>query len=358
MLFIVFTTGRCNLRCSYCGGSIPPHLVPWQVEYELSDLVRFLSGVNGELVVAFYGGEPLLNAKFVARAMECVEADRFVMQTNGTVIDVLDPPYWRKFDAVLLSIDGRREVTDLYRGRGAYDAAVRAAKRLRERGFSGDLVARMTATEATDIYTDVTHLLSLGLFDHVHWQLNVVWSEPWRDLNRWARLSYLPGLTSLCELWLARAREGEVLGIAPILGMLRGALTGGLAAPPCGAGKDAFAVLPSGKVLACPVAFDAEWAYLGDIWSSTPPDLVGKVGVGEPCTTCDAFELCGGRCLYAHFERYWGREGFRAVCELTKHLVREVRRMAPEVKRLIASGALNRGDVFYPPFNNTVEVVP
>ena len=38
--------------------------------------------------------------------------------------------------------------------------------------FTGELIERMTWSGNNDIYKSVIHLLNLGLFDHVHWQLD------------------------------------------------------------------------------------------------------------------------------------------------------------------------------------------
>ena len=92
---------------------------------------------------------------------------------------------------------------------------VSTARWLRSIGFSGDLVARMTVTQETDIYRDVVHLLSLDIFNHVHGQLDVVWSDRWKNFQNWRDSSYLPGIKRLVALWLEEMSRGRVLGIAP-----------------------------------------------------------------------------------------------------------------------------------------------
>ncbi len=353
VLYIVFTTGRCNLRCDYCGGSFDPTVVPWGIGYDVDDLVHLVEG-DEDPIIAFYGGEPLLNPGFIREVMDSIRA-RYVIQTNGLLVRALDPEYWRRFDAVLLSIDGVREVTDLHRGRGVYDAVLSAARWLRSIGFGGDLVARMAATEDTDIYRDVTHLLSLGLFDHVHWQLDVVWSDRWRDFDSWAEGSYRPGISRLVKLWIGEMEKGKVLGIAPFQGIARVDLTGRPnESPPCGAGGSAIAISTDGRILACPIAVYSEWAVLGDVRNG----IKKTVSIGEPCRSCPYFRYCGGRCLFAYIERYWGEEGFRKVCDLTRHLIDEVRTTVPRIRSLIREGVIGLGDVVYPPFNNTVEIIP
>lgn len=331
--------------------------MPWRIEYELSALRAFLEQ-DSEPVIAFYGGEPLLEPDFIREVMDRVGAERWVIQTNGLLVQRLDPSYWRRFDAVLLSIDGPPKVTDFYRGTGVYARVVRAAKWLRSIGFEGDLIARMTVGESSDIFRDVMHLVETGLFSHIHWQLDVIWSDRWTNFRGWLARSYLPGLKRLVNRWLSAAEQGHVLGIAPLLGVLKGIHEGGLPKPPCEAGERAFAILPNGKILACPIAFDASWAYLGHIETHAPQELPGRVRIEQPCLNCPDFTLCGGRCLYAHKERLWGMEGFHQVCKATRFFLDLVQEVYPRVLELVKEGRLEPSVFTYPRFNNSIEIIP
>jgi len=353
----VFTTGRCNLNCKYCGGSFPEFKVPSRPRYSLESLKRFMKG-DEEPIIAFYGGEPLINPSFIQEVMDEKPDAKFVIQTNATLIDALPAKYWRKMDTVLVSIDGRREVTDGYRGHGVYEAVVQGAKKLREQGFRGDLIARMTLSEKSDVYLDVIHLLSLEIFDHVHWQLDVIWSPRWLHFNAWAK-QYIEGLRMLMDCWLDALRKGKVLGIVPFLGVLKTLLTGKpIEVPPCGAGSTAVAISTDGRVLACPIAVEEDWAYLGKLEETTWRSVRGKVTIGEPCSSCRYFHLCGGRCLYSHIERLWGMGGFRAVCRLTLGLIKPLTKIKQEVTNLVRKGMVSLSELLYPPYNNTTEIIP
>ena len=89
MLYIVFTTGMCNLRYSYCGGSFPESMVPWDVKYRVSTLIDFVSQ-DSDSTVAFYGGKPLLNVAFTRLVMDGMDA-RFVIQTTSCLLGGLNP---------------------------------------------------------------------------------------------------------------------------------------------------------------------------------------------------------------------------------------------------------------------------
>mgnify|MGYP001770764113 FL=1 len=300
------------------------------------------------------GGEPLLNRKFVERVVRALRGRaKLVIQTNGLLVRSVDPEVLLSFDTILLSVDGVEEVTDAHRGKGVYARVMDAARYLRRLGYQGDLVARMTATPDTDIYRDVEHLLSTGLFDHVHWQLDVIWSERW-DFAGWADRSYLPGLDALAEEWVRGIESGRVLGIAPFQGIVMRHVVGG-PDPPCGAGANSVAVSTDGRILACPIAVQEKWAELGRLGSGFS---LRDYRIGPACSRCEYYRECGGRCLYSFMERLWGEEGQEEVCRVTRETIRIVLSRFDRIERAVESGALRWEDIFYPKFNNTVEIIP
>ncbi len=356
MLYIVFLTGICNLHCKYCGGTIPEEVMPHEIQYDLRDLRDFISQDN-DAIIAFYGGEPLLRIDEMVEMMNILPAKRFVVQTNGFFLHRIPEKYLNRLDTILVSIDGRREITDFYRGNGVYDLVVDRVKKIRSL-YHGDLIARMTVTEKSDIYRDVRHLLSLP-FDHVHWQLNVVWSPDgmWHDFDSWVDKSYNPGITKLTDYFISEIKKGHIPGIVPFLGVIKRMYNNEYGVP-CGAGRDSFSITTDGRILACPIGGEFKWNELGDIWSKTPHDIRNSIDVDEPCKSCEIFKICGGRCLFANKERLWGEEGFQKICSTVKHLVKEMERAKITIKDLVARGKYRLKDFFYPPFNNTTEIIP
>jgi len=330
-------------------------VVPPRPIYDDALLLEILNG-DPDPAVAFYGGEPLLNSPFVERISRALAGRaKLVLQTNGLLIRRLDVDVLRSFDAILLSIDGVEEVTDRHRGRGVYARVLDAARYLRSIKYSGDLIARMTATADTDIRRDVDHLLSIGLFDHVHWQLNVVWSPAW-NFEKWAAESYLPGIESLVDEWVSSIESGRVLGIAPFQGIAMRHVLGG-PYPPCGAGSTAVAISTDGRILACPIAVSERWAEMGSLSSGYRPEPC-RYPINEECSACEYNRECGGRCLYSFMERLWGASGHESVCRVTRDTIRAVLRRFDVIERAVSSGAVRWDDVFYPSFNNTVEIIP
>ncbi len=356
MLYIVFLTGVCNLRCRYCGGTIPEEVMPHEIKYDIYELKRFISK-DSDAVVAFYGGEPLLRVNKMVQMMDVLPANRFVVQTNGLFLNNIPDSYLNRLDSILVSIDGVREVTNHYRGNGVYEMVLDRVQKIRPK-YGGDLIARMAVSEESDIYRDVRHLLSLP-FDHVHWQLNVVWApdDSWTDFNAWVDNSYNPGISKLAEWWIEEIKSGRIWGIVPFLGVVKRMLFNETGLP-CGSGRDAFAITTDGRVLACPIGGEFEWNNLGNIWDNEPEDFRNAVDVDEPCKSCDIYPICGGRCLFANKERFWGDEGFAKICSTVRHLVNEMREASKVILDLIDEGMYSKDDFKYPPFNNTTEIIP
>jgi uncharacterized protein len=81
------------------------------------------------------------------------------------------------------------------------------------------------------------------------------------------------------------------------------------------------------------------------------------VFVSEPCTGCEIYQTCGGRCLYANATKLWGDRGFSLVCDTVKSMVDALREALPEVKRLIDEGSIRLEDFQYSKYNSC-EIVP
>jgi len=341
-----------------------PSIQPLKIDYDLDDLVKFLSH-DDDPIICFYGGDPLIEADLVEDIIRLFPKARFVIQTNGLWFDKLKPEVIRMFDTILISIDGRQEVTDFYRGAGVYRRVLENARYIRSVGFKGDLVARMAVSGKTDIYLDVKHLLELSdpQFDHVHWQLDALWDFPpmqrYENFMEWLYNNYFKGLHKLLDLWVSELSRGKVLGIAPFKGIVYRLLTGyRKKLLPCGSGIDAFAITTDGRILACPIAPEYNFNVVGDLWSSSPKDLYNSLRVGEPCLSCNYFGVCGGRCLFANKTMLWGRRGFELICESVKYLVDSIREYMPIIKNMLDSGTISLDTLRYPPYLNSIEVIP
>ena len=375
MLFFLTLTQNCNLRCTYCGSdenyddlediSVEQYELdthPKEINYDLK-LIERLKLVKDDLAICFYGGEPLLKTRIIYKVMDMIPNAKFIFQTNATLLHTVKPEYLLKVDTILCSIDGTEETTDKCRGKGTHKKIMNNVKLIRERGYKGDVVARMTVSVEQDtcIYDEVMFLINAG-FDHVHWQLDCNWDTPdsvricgWKE---WRDNKYNPGITKLVKEFIENIRKGRVLPIAPFTGclwtMLRGEKVTGVR---CASGISSFNITTGGHVSTCPIA--AEVDCVSKLTPNFDPEKLRNIElIGEPCLSCDIFGDCGGRCLYANETKWWGEEGFEEVCVTVKHLIKELRAIMPEIQELIEKGVVSLEDFHYPTYNNSIEIIP
>ena len=185
MFFHVILTTECNLQCRYCYGEAledvdadfsgfdVEYFMPKKINYDASLLDRFCKQ-DPDCVLTFYGGEPLLCIDEIKQIMDHVTAKHFMIQTNGLLLKRLEPKYVNRFHTILVSLDGNEALTDFYRGEGCFDRVMNNVKWIKQNGFEGELIARMTVMENTDIYKQVKWLIDNHEFSFpsVHWQLN------------------------------------------------------------------------------------------------------------------------------------------------------------------------------------------
>lgn len=148
-------TDACNLKCEYCGygkfyadyDERKNQVLP--IKYA-ENLIDYLSecwqspinkSINANLYVSFYGGEPLLNMKFIKHIRDYLEklkspfrSFKYSMTTNALLLDkYMDYLVEKEFN-LLISLDGNKHNTS-YRvdsqGKSAYERIVNNVDKLR-----------------------------------------------------------------------------------------------------------------------------------------------------------------------------------------------------------------------------------
>ncbi len=133
-------TGACNLNCVHC------YAYRWRgkPELSLSEKLRIAREIGecGIDYVNISGGEPLIteHTRRVVEALRDYNVE-VTMVSNGTLVD----DEWARFLArrevhLFVSLDGPREVHELHRGRGSFEATLRGLKLLRKHGVGFSLV--------------------------------------------------------------------------------------------------------------------------------------------------------------------------------------------------------------------------
>jgi putative peptide-modifying radical SAM enzyme len=374
MFFHIILTTECNLQCKYCFGEAledvddyfsnleVDYLLPKKINYDINVLNRFCKK-DLDCVFTFYGGEPLLCIDELKKIMDNVQAKLFMIQTNGLLLDCLDPEYLNRFNTILISIDGDEALTDFYRGNETYKRVINNLKLIRRNEFDGELIARMTVMEQTDIYKQVRWLLNNDefSFSSVHWQLNAgFWKTDFarRDFKQWSEDNYNPGIRRLARFWVDYMEEkGAVLRLYPFLGIAQSLLSGEKKSLlRCGGGWINYTIQTDGYIIPCPTMWGMKDYYLGHI-SDVDPAKLRKVFVDKPCTECDILNLCGGRCIYANVTKRWSPKAYSEVCNTVRNLIEAISEQVPRIQKLIDKGTIQSTDFEYLKYNGC-EIIP
>nr|WP_301287474.1 TIGR04084 family radical SAM/SPASM domain-containing protein [Methanocalculus alkaliphilus] len=366
-------TDDCNLCCRYCRGKMFDDLdetdfpceiasdLPSEFDENLLDpLYRFLAR-DPDPVVTFIGGEPLLRQDLICRIMDEAPCSRFMLQTNGLLLNRLSTEYRNRFETILVSIDGAEDLTDNNRGEGVYNQITANIRMLRDKGFSGELIARMTVDEETDIHASVTHLASEmnNPFRSIHWQMDANFQGDFkrRRFGEWVRDSYNPGISALVEDWIAHMREyEEVPKWYPFLSTTEDLLLNRTSGLRCGSGVTNYTIQADGSIIPCPIMTGMKDLILGSIRTADPCHLPLSLP-GHPCTDCSIHGFCGGRCLYSNFIRPWPEEGVDVVCSTIHHLRSTLLDHLPEIQNLMKHGTIGEASFQHTRFNGC-EIIP
>ncbi|MDE2519484.1 MAG: TIGR04084 family radical SAM/SPASM domain-containing protein [Methanocorpusculum sp.] len=367
MFFHLIVTDDCNLCCSYCRAKMfeeedPAGRTPGTIDetisetitYPLEELYRFLAK-DPDCVLTFIGGEPLLRADLVMEIMDHAPVRRFMLQTNGTRLCSLPAAYVNRFETILISIDGCRELTDGHRGDGIYDMVLNTAALIRGRGYSGELIARMTVAEDTDIYAAVLHLAEH--FTSIHWQMDADFTGDYshRRFAEWKK-SYNDGVRRLAAEWVSRIEAtGVVPKWYPFLSTTEDLLTGTPSRLRCGSGYSNYSIMTNGWIAPCPIMVGMADYYAGHIRDADPLHLP-EIPIGEPCPSCEMYGFCGGRCLYSNIVRPW-REHYMLVCDTVHVLHDALAAELPRLKRMMAEGRLAQTAFLHTRYNGC-EIIP
>jgi radical SAM protein with 4Fe4S-binding SPASM domain len=331
----LFTTLRCNLRCTYCSLGVG-EVVGSQRKptYTLDHLDAFMRKQLGEreIYVTFYGGEPTLNLEFMIETMQRFPDFRFQLQTNGTLLHRLPDTVLSRLSNVLVSIDGGERITDGYRGRGIYRKVVNNVAAIRGR-VGGTLTARVTWSDANTTFEELDELTKL--FDYVYFQFAAqegAYSQEALEKRR-AVLSRLVG----------RFFDSDTLyPVIPIMGTVRNKvlpsraqeLCAGLTQ--CRVSTHLLNIMPDGKIYPCPDMTYLPSMLQGDVVGNWLKPSPLQPSPAMPCGDCAAFGFCRRNCMknlyraYVENDEAYRQNVVEPVCSLVRFMGEEVDRHDPQ----------------------------
>ena len=296
------------------------------------------SGTRKNLEVDFFGGEPLMNFDVVKQLVEYARSIekqhnknfRFTFTTNGVLLDDDVMDFLNKeMHNVVLSLDGRREVHDLFRrdfaGKGSYDTIVPKFQRLVEkRGGKGYYIRGTFTHNNTDFTNDILHMADLGFTEL---SMEPVVSSP--DDPCALTEDDLPVLFRqyeiLAEEMFKRKKEGRGFTFYHYMIDLKNGpciykrITG------CGSGTEYMAVTPWGDLYPCHQFVGDQKYLLGNVWDGvTNKDVQDEFRscnayAREDCKECWAKLYCSGGCAANSYHATGSVSGvYKYGCELFK----------------------------------------
>ena len=333
----------CNLNCSYCFASQGKYqgeraIMSFEVGKRAFDFLIENSGDRKNLEVDFFGGEPLMNWDVVkqlvayARSIEKEHNKnfRFTLTTNGLlindeVIDFLN----KEMSNVVLSLDGRKEVHDLFRrdyaGNGSYDRIIPKFKRLVDARGGKNYYMRGTFTHNNvDFTEDILHMADLGFTELSMEPVVCAPSDPCALTEE-----DLPKLFEQYEIlakeMIKRKREGRPFTFYHYMLDLKNGpciykrITG------CGSGTEYMAVTPWGELFPCHQFVGDPKYSLGNIWDGVKNTSCQdefrscNAYAREECRDCWAKLYCSGGCAANAYHATGNIGGiYKYGCELFK----------------------------------------
>jgi putative peptide-modifying radical SAM enzyme len=312
-----------------------------------------------EPVLVFYGGEPLLEIDKINEIMRALKDTKckFRMQTNGLLLDQLDSKNINRIGKILVSLDGGKERTDFNRGKGTYEKVMKNLDYIKRKGYRGEVVARMTISGFPDVGEQVANLVDAG-FLSVHWQLDAGFYSSDFDKNKFKEFvkKYNQEISELADYWIQDMKaNARVLKFYPFLAIMDDLLEKRTTRLRCGAGENGYAITTDGKIIACPIMNGIVDFEAGDLFSL--PERLKKFSIKGRCLKCEDYGLCGGRCLYWNYSRLWPEEGDDLICKTVKHLIKEMKRVLPEIIELLKKGTIQKKDFDYEKYFGP-EIIP
>jgi uncharacterized protein len=319
---VLHVTEACNLMCRYCyhddgngTGRFSTSMEP-AVARQAVDFLFDNSGNLADLVLVFFGGEPLLNPKLISDII--AYADRktadsgkkisYAMTTNGTVLTDKVIAFIREHRiGMTVSIDGNRADHDRFRrfpdGSPSYDVILPGVKKLLGAGMTKPVVARVTlAKEVGNIHQSLTHLLDLGFAEAGF--SPVTSGEKGFMLDQVQMNVLLDQFQTLSDLFVDMALENRFLGFTNLVDLLVNLHEGEVRHYPCGAGMGMFSVDPEGGLFLCQRLTHDQAAYMGDVFNGfnrtklTAFRKDAGLSNKKPCEGCWAASICAGGCYH------------------------------------------------------------
>lgn len=302
-------TNDCNLHCQYCSVLLDckKSHIPIKPTYSVLELIPFIASVQSKyndpnVNVYFFGGEPTLEYQSIIEYIKLLKTQlsanytmRFILHTNGVLLDRIPPNLLEEFSLIMFSIN--YEKIPKYNLSCSYFSTIIknafSTKQLRDI----PMIARLTITEKTSLFTEVLQVSNF--FDLVYWQIEncISFEDPNAFLN-----TYTFELALTFDYWLKYLKLGVMIRLVPFMAVLKFMFFPDRSNYEfsCGYSKSMIYIQTDGKCYACSDNVDAGVHHIGNI--KTGIELKNLTLDRFACSKCLYRYLCLGRCGRMHIE--------------------------------------------------------
>ncbi|MGB9720448.1 MAG: 4Fe-4S cluster-binding domain-containing protein [bacterium] len=357
LIINLFVTGKCNARCQECinqaitnNSHLNLETLEVDPERDLNILKNILEKHNGmPATIAFYGGEPLLEAhRFIKiiKGLENTRGDsgiRYMVYTNGeNLMNFFKeyPEIARRIWLYAVSIDGDEIQHNRFR-LGTDLNRIKENLRFVKENYQGNVLMWSTLREAQSLrncFDEFMRLYDSGLINHFFWH----WLETQEDFVDFSSYfdRYTDDLKVILDNYIIQLRKGILLPIAHLNELILYLITKKQRNhTACGAELKTNYDLVGGEILAC-VDLPFE---LGKELKMYPEKLLSlKNYLG--CYECAIHFYCGGRCPVQIL--YGTKIRTRQYCDLLRAHVRIVENRLPEIKSILSERKISLQDVY------------
>lgn len=303
MVVSIWGTNNCNMKCDYCyegeKGIFSLSIKDYKYVEEFICRAKEISGEDS-IYIKFFGGEPLLNFKFIEYFVENFKESDVIysITTNGTLLtgEILDFLIDKNIE-ISVSVDGEKEIHDRHRklknGVGSWELIEKNLVESLKKSES--IRIRMTYTPETvsSLADSVLKLSEMGAKSV--YLLPDYFSEEW-DLENFTILER--------ELKKIQDLRKTIPRIEIVTGNYKETLN--KECSKCGGGENTFSITAEGEIYPCTYAVGIERFKLGSIydlkkikWGSYSIDS----SLRSSCKDCKYFKTCySGRCIYLNYK--------------------------------------------------------
>jgi radical SAM additional 4Fe4S-binding domain len=333
---VLVISQECNLDCKYCNvnkgeygqkGKMSVDTARKAVDYLMEN-----SNEENNLVVSFFGGEPLLNFPVIKQTVEYIDQIsrmygkhiQMGITTNGTILndEILDLLKRYKI-SVIVSIDGPKEIHDLWRkfknGQGTHSAIEANIERM-VKILPNAVSARVTITRQSPSFMEIGEYLEKMGFHDVQFSrvtefktCNNCSSKTYSDLAL-SEQDLLHVGEEFCQTGLSEIRNSdEKIKYSFRTGMLMRHMKNIKKRRPrrynCGAGINTLGVGINGELYPCQYFIDMPVFKIGDVWNGLNINSLSSFYNNfncnrQKCGACWAKNLCGRGCFFKAVKDY------------------------------------------------------